>query len=88
MNQNILFTDIQTWHSDQQAIHFSAQQGGALINCWLPLSWLQQQSGQVLSMPEDVITTFIEYRFDIEDIAEAMIENEDFNDNGDIVINE
>ena len=36
MNQNILFADIQTWHSDQQAIHFPAQQGGALINCWLP----------------------------------------------------
>lgn len=88
MNQNILFTDIQTWHSDQQAIHFSAQQGGALINCWLSLSWLQQQSGQTLSTAEEVIAAFIEYRFDIEDIAEAMIEDEDFNDNGDIVINE
>ncbi|MEC6833322.1 DUF1488 domain-containing protein [Photobacterium toruni] len=88
MNQNILFADIQTWHSDQQAIHFVAQQGGALINCWLSLSWLQQQSGQTLSTPETIIATFIEYRFDIEDIAEAMIDNEDFNDSGDIVIKE
>lgn len=86
MNQNILFADIQTWDVQRQAVHFTAQQGGALINCWLSLSWLQQQDGLTLSTPAAVITTFIEYRFDIEDIAEAMIEEEDFNDCGDIVI--
>ncbi|MCP4955760.1 DUF1488 domain-containing protein [Photobacterium aquimaris] len=88
MNQDILFSDIQSWDAVRQAVNFPAQQGGALIICWVTLDWLQQHSGKSLSTSDEIIATFIEYRFDIEDIAEAMIDNEDFNDNGDIVISE
>ena len=87
MNQDILFADLQTWDSERQAVNFPAQQGGALINCWVNRQWLENKCGHILSDEAAVLNAFAQYRFDLEDIAEAMIEDEDFTPDGDIEIN-
>lgn len=86
MNQDILFADIQLWDSEKQAVNFPAQQAGALITCWVSLAWLQQKTEQPLVDEADIIATFSANRFDLEELAEEMIEDEDFNSNGDIEI--
>ncbi|MDG2932494.1 DUF1488 family protein, partial [Vibrio parahaemolyticus] len=35
MNQSILFPDIQSWDEVSQSVNFSAQQSGALIECFV-----------------------------------------------------
>ncbi|MGF1701834.1 DUF1488 domain-containing protein [Photobacterium makurazakiensis] len=86
MNQNILFADLQMWDQKKQAVNFPAQQAGALITCWVSLGWLQQQSSAVLTNEIDILAAFTANRFDLEELAEALIEDETFNENGDVVI--
>lgn len=86
MNQDILFADIQTWDSERQAVNFPAQQGGALIHCWVSLAWLEKECGQTLADEAAVLTAFSQCRFDLEEIAETLIEDEEFNADGDIDI--
>jgi len=86
MNQDILFADIQLWDSQKQAINFPAQQAGALITCWVSLSWLQKTIEQPLNEESDILATFAANRFDLEELAEVMIEEEEFNSDGDIEI--
>lgn len=86
MNQDILFADIQLWDSEKQAVNFPAQQAGALITCWVSLAWLQQKTEQPLVDEADIIAAFSANRFDLEELAEEMIEDEDFNSNGHIEI--
>ena len=87
MNQDILFADLQTWDSERQAVNFPAQQGGSLIHCWVSLAWLEKKCGQALVDEAAVLSAFAQCRFDLEDIAETMIEDEEFNQAGDIEIN-
>ncbi|EKM30077.1 hypothetical protein VCHENC02_4170, partial [Vibrio harveyi] len=35
MNQSILFPDMQSWDKTLQAVNFTAQQSGALIECYV-----------------------------------------------------
>ncbi|EAR55095.1 hypothetical protein SKA34_17688 [Photobacterium sp. SKA34] len=86
MNQDILFSDIQSWDAVRQAVNFPAQQGGALIICWVTLNWLQQHSGKALNNEADILAEFSSMRFDLEELAEVVIEDESFDDDGDIVI--
>ncbi|MGF1717232.1 DUF1488 domain-containing protein [Photobacterium chitinilyticum] len=86
MNQDILFADIQLWDSQKQAVNFPAQQAGALITCWVSLSWLQKTIEQPLNEESDILATFAANRFDLEELAEVMIEEEEFNSDGDIEI--
>ncbi len=86
MNQDILFADIQLWDNQKQAVNFPAQQAGALITCWVSLSWLQKKVEQPLNEEADILATFVANRFDLEELAEVMIEEEEFNSVGDIDI--
>lgn len=86
MNQDILFADIQTWDSERQAVCFPAQQAGALIRCWVRLAWLEKQTGEVLTDEAAILTAFNSCRFDLEELAESLIEDEDFNQDGDVMI--
>lgn len=86
MNQDILFADIQLWDSEKQAVNFPAQQAGALITCWVSLSWLQQKTEHPLIEEVDILSTFAANRFDLEELAEEMIEEEEFNRDGVIEI--
>lgn len=86
MNQDILFADIQHWDSAKQAVSFPAQQAGALITCWVSLAWLEQQAAQPLNREADILSAFSASRFDLEELAETLIEDEAFNAEGDIEI--
>jgi len=82
MNQSILFPDIQLWDEDQQAVLFSAQQAGALIQCLVSKAELESLSGQAVANEQQAIEVFSQYRFDLEELAEQLIENEEFNSQG------
>ncbi len=72
--------------NQKQAVNFPAQQAGALITCWVSLSWLQKKVEQPLNEEADILATFVANRFDLEELAEVMIEEEEFNSVGDIDI--
>jgi len=82
MNQSILFPDIQSWDEDKQAIVFPAQQSGALIECTVSLEVLKQMSGQTVENEIAAIDVFNSLRFEIEELAEELIEEEEFDSSG------
>ncbi|MDB1122556.1 DUF1488 family protein [Vibrio algarum] len=80
MNQAILFPDIQEWNAKLEVIKFPALQSGSLIDCTISLHRLSALSRNDEIGENEVLNVFSEYRFDIEEIAEEMIEDEMFND--------
>lgn len=86
MNQSILFSDDLTVDQDKQCVRFSAQQMGSLINCSVSFSWLEEESGESICYHDKANEIFNQLRFDIEEKAEALIEDEEFNASGGIDI--
>ncbi|MCG3730702.1 DUF1488 domain-containing protein [Vibrio cincinnatiensis] len=86
MNQSILFPDIQHWNEKLQVIEFPAQQGGALISCQISIQQLIQYSGKAINSPEQALAVFDTVRFDLEELAEVLIEEEAFNQHGNIEV--
>lgn len=86
MNQSILFPDIQSWDEEKQTIVFPAQQSGALIQCLVNTAELEKLSGQQVEGEQQALTVFSQYRFDLEELAEELIEDEEFNSKGEIEI--
>ncbi len=86
MNQSILFPDIQEWNPELEAIVFPAQQSGALIECLVSLQELQKISGASINGREEALAVFVDVRFDLEELAEELIEDEDFNQLGQIEV--
>jgi len=86
MNQSILFPDIQTWDIENQAVIFPAQNQGSLIECLVTKSYLDQLNGCALKDELDIISLFLQYRFDLEEQAELLIEEEEFSPSGQIII--
>lgn len=84
MNQNILFPDLQHWHAEKQAVCFQAQQAGALIPCFISIADLEKRALQKLETEQAILAVFNQYRFDLEELAEEAIEEEDFNVLGEI----
>ncbi|ELP3329269.1 DUF1488 domain-containing protein [Vibrio alginolyticus] len=86
MNQSILFPDIQSWDEVSQSINFSAQQSGAQIVCFVTKQKLEKLSGSLIETEQAAIKVFTDYRFDLEEMAEELIEDEAFNEEGHIII--
>lgn len=86
MNQSILFPDIQSWDESSQSIHFPAQQSGALIECYVTKQKLSKMSGLDIEDEQEAVEAFLALRFDLEEMAEELIEDEAFNEEGHIVI--
>ncbi|EDP57714.1 DUF1488 domain-containing protein [Vibrio sp. AND4] len=86
MNQSILFPDMQSWDQVSQSINFAAQQAGALIECYVTKQKLEKLSGSQIETEQAAIDAFIDFRFDLEEIAEELIEDEAFNEEGHIII--
>ncbi|ANQ18383.1 DUF1488 domain-containing protein [Vibrio natriegens] len=86
MNQSILFPDIQSWDESSQSIHFPAQQSGALIECYVTKQQLSKMSGLDIEDEQKAVEAFLALRFDLEEMAEELIEGEAFNEEGHIVI--
>lgn len=86
MNQSILFPDMQDWNPELQVIEFPAQQGGAIIVCQISIRQLAQYTGQAIDSQEQALAVFNTVRFDLEELAEALIEEEAFNQYGTIEV--
>ncbi len=86
MNQSILFPDIQEWNSELEVIVFPAQQSGALIECIVNVQELQKISGASINSKEQALAVFADVRFDLEELAEELIEDEAFNQSGQIEV--
>ncbi|OEF26035.1 DUF1488 domain-containing protein [Vibrio rumoiensis] len=83
MNQNILFPDIQTWVAKRKAVIFPAQQAGQLIECVVSLEKLSEMTGYPIQ-EDKILLAFDALRFDLEDLAEEAIEDENFNLAGEV----
>ena len=86
MNQSILFPDIQDWDEESQSIVFPAQQSGALIECVVSIAELSRLSCKDIEGGEQALAVFSELRFDIEELAEELIEEEEYDSSNRIQI--
>ena len=86
MNQSILFPDIQDWDEESQSIIFPAQQAGALIECVVSIEELSRLSGKGVEESGQALAIFAELRFDIEELAEELIEEEEYDSSNRIQI--
>ncbi|MCW8336040.1 DUF1488 family protein [Vibrio paucivorans] len=84
MNQSILFPDLQTWDAVKNVIVFPAQQSGALIECVVSKSYLENMVGSAIETEQQAIQVFQKLSFDLEEQAEELIEEEEFNLQGQI----
>ena len=88
MNQAILFPDMQHWHQASQSVVFPAQHVGALIECVVSISVLRKISGEAIENSQQALQVFAQWRFDLEELAETLIEDEEFNAQGQVEISE
>lgn len=86
MNQSIIFADLQTWDEQKRTMMFPAQQSGALIECIVAQAELEKLSGQTINNGQHALDVFTQYRFDLEELAEQLIEDEAFNRDGQIEV--
>lgn len=88
MNQSILFPDRQHWDEERAAVCFPAQQAGALIECVVSQAVLESYAQQSITSCQHAIELFEQWRFDLEEQAESLIEDEMFNSRGEIELNQ
>lgn len=86
MNQSILFNDGVVWQETQQRLMFSAQMIGATVPCYISRHYLEQLAARPLLRPADLLQTFEALRFDIEELAEQKIEEQEFAEDGSIYL--
>lgn len=86
MNQGIHFPDLMSWQAQEQRVHFPAQQGGALIDCYISRHRLEKLAGLALLREEDILRAFESLRFDIEGLTEKLIEEQEFAEDGAIYL--
>ena len=87
MNQSIIFSDNEQYIITLQQVEFQAQNNGVLISCVISLSYLQKlneitniTSEQAINIETMALTLFDNVRFDIEDLAEEMINQHAFSE--------
>lgn len=90
MNQAILFSDNERYNSALKQVEFEAQCQGALITCIISvdnLFQLNDKSAESQDTSEtEILDLFESSRFDIEDIAEQMINDQRFNEDGKVYL--
>lgn len=86
MNQGILFPDLMEWQAHERRVHFPAQQSGALIDCYISQRRLEKMTGLALASEDDIVRAFASMRFDIEDVAEKLIKEQEFAEDGAIYL--
>ncbi|ATC92884.1 DUF1488 domain-containing protein [Pseudoalteromonas tunicata] len=80
MNQAVLFNDDVSFDAQLQQLTFSAMANGQLIQCVIELTNFK------LANKNEALVYFQLYKFDYEELAEQLIEDEEYDDNGLIVI--
>ncbi|MBS0045037.1 DUF1488 domain-containing protein [Shewanella sp. M16] len=86
MNQSILFPELQYWDDAHKRVCFIAQSQGMNIKCYISVNKLaelndfseQPSANEAAAM----LALFDAVRFDAEEMAEDLIEAEEFDDFG------
>ena len=86
MNQSIQFNDGVVWQEAQQRLMFSAQMLGATVSCYISRHYLEQLAARPLVRPDELLQTFEALRFDIEELAEQRIAEQEFAEDGSIYL--
>lgn len=86
MNQSIQFNDGVVWQEAQQRLMFSAQMLGATVPCYISRHYLEQLAARPLVRPDELLQTFEALRFDIEELAEQRIAEQEFAEDGSIYL--
>jgi hypothetical protein len=86
MNQSIQFNDGVVWQEAQQRLMFSAQMLGATVPCYISRHYLEQLVARPLVRPDELLQTFEALRFDIEELAEQRIAEQEFAEDGSIYL--
>lgn len=86
MNQSILFDDELQWNESEQSVGFTAQCMGAQIQCAAPKALLEQLTGLLIDDQSAAFRAFELCRFDVEELAEEQIEEEEYDSQGRIVL--
>ena len=84
MNQQILFNDNVDIHWDERLIIFYGQWAGQMIPCIVTFDALQKRTEQPLNTEAQIQSAFEMYRFELEEEAETLIEEEAFDPQGQI----
>ncbi|WP_153915655.1 DUF1488 domain-containing protein [Shewanella sp. TC10] len=82
MNQSIIFTDIIEWDEATKKLSLIAQVQGMNVTCLIDTSRLEKLASLTIQNEKEALAAFEQVRFDIEDIAEALIESESFDEHG------
>ncbi|QBH98176.1 DUF1488 domain-containing protein [Limnobaculum zhutongyuii] len=85
MNQSIIFTDNEEWDPIRNAVICSALVNGFQVHCCIQGKVINARFG-FAERPEQFIELFRQYRWDLEDEFEQMILNEEFDNDGWVVI--
>lgn len=85
MNQAIIFIDNEIFQSFPRGILFPAFVNGLQINCFISSKSLQQRF-KCSEESEQLIAIFRQYRWQLEDEAEKLIKNDDYTENGDVIL--
>lgn len=80
MNQAIIFNDDVQYLSNENALQFSAMVAGSTVMCIVNMGCFSELS------EETPLSYFNKFKFDYEDLAEQLIEEERFNNEGQIII--
>lgn len=86
MNQSIQFNDGLEWQEAQQRLMFSAQMLGATVPCYISRHYLEQLAARPLVRLDELLQTFEALRFDIEELAEQRIAEQEFAEDGSIYL--
>ncbi|CAH0524239.1 DUF1488 family protein [Vibrio hippocampi] len=86
MNQAILFSPQASWNNEREMVEFHAQQSGMLIECFISINKLKQLSSEPVINEDSAVVVFESLRFDIEELAEELIEDEEFSQDGKVII--
>ena len=80
MNQSIQFPDREEWDGLMEAICFPALVNGMQLTCAIKKEVLVQRFGD--GTPEQFLSVFAKYRWDLEEEAEQRIRHQEEDDQG------
>ncbi|MCK5885410.1 DUF1488 family protein [Ferrimonas aestuarii] len=82
MNQQILFNDQFEIDMQQQWLRFNAMVSGQQVGCYISVPSLSHLAQSPLETELQIGQAFEKYRFDLEDEAETLIDEENYDAQG------
>lgn len=82
MNQSIIFTDIVEWDAPTMGLSLIVQVQGMNMTCLIKATTLEKLASTTIKNEQQALAAFEQVRFDIEDLAESLIETESYDEQG------